>query len=73
MEPERITARQSMTPNPEAKSQRELFEQHVQNTIPLGKEQTPEDIGHLAAFLASDFAHNITGQSINVNGGSRMD
>ena len=69
---ERITARQAMTPNPEEKSQRELFEEHVQNTIPMRKEQTPEDIGNLAAFLASDFAHNITGQSINVSGGLFM-
>ena len=69
---ERMTARQAMTPNPEEKSQRELFEEHVQNTIPMRKEQTPEDIGNLAAFLASDFAHNITGQSINVSGGLFM-
>jgi meso-butanediol dehydrogenase/(S,S)-butanediol dehydrogenase/diacetyl reductase len=69
---ERITARESMTPNPEGKSQRELFDDYVQRTVPMRKEQTPEDIGHLAAFLASDFAHNITGQSINVSGGLLM-
>ena len=28
---------------------------------------------NLAAFLASDYALNITGQAINVNGGLRMD
>jgi len=69
---ERITARESMTPNPEGKSQRELFEDYVQRAVPMRKEQTPEDIGHLAAFLASDFAHNITGQAINVSGGLLM-
>jgi len=69
---ERITARESMTPNPEGKSQRELFDDYVQRTVPMRKEQTPEDIGHLAAFLASDSAHNITGQSINVSGGLLM-
>jgi meso-butanediol dehydrogenase/(S,S)-butanediol dehydrogenase/diacetyl reductase len=69
---ERITARESMTPNPEGKSQRELFNDYVQRTVPMRKAQTPEDIGHLAAFLASDFAHNITGQSINVSGGLLM-
>ena len=52
---------------------REAFEKIVQDRIPLGREQTPDDIGHLAAFLASDVSLNITGQSINVNGGSRMD
>ena len=52
---------------------RELFEQIVSDMTPMGREQTPEDIGNLAVFLASDLAINITGQSINVNGGSRMD
>lgn len=69
---ERITARESMTPNPEGRSQRQLFEDYVQRMVPMRKEQSPEDIGHLAAFLASDFAHNITGQSINVSGGLLM-
>ncbi len=49
------------------------FEKVVADRIPLGREQTPEDIGNLAVFLASDLAINITGQSTNVNGGSRMD
>ena len=52
---------------------RKAFERMVADRIPLGREQTPEDIGNLAVFLASDLAINITGQSINVNGGSRMD
>ena len=38
----------------------------------MKKEQTPDDIGKLAAFLASDDAHNITGQAINVDGGRLM-
>ena len=40
--------------------------------VPLGREQTPEDIGVVAAFLCSDRARNITGQAINVDGGMRM-
>ena len=52
---------------------RQVFVRNVENSIPLKREQTPEDIGNLAAFLASEYAKNITGQSINVNGGSRMD
>ena len=52
---------------------RRAFEKVVEARIPLGREQTPEDIGNLAVFLASDLAMNITGQSVNVNGGSRMD
>ena len=51
---------------------REVFEQIVAETMPMQREQTPEDIGKLAAFLASDDAKNITGQAINVDGGLRM-
>ena len=41
-------------------------------TIPLGRFQSPADIGAMAAFLASDEAANITGASFNVDGGSQM-
>lgn len=41
-------------------------------TIPLGRFQTPADIGAMAAYLASDKAKNITGASFNVDGGSEM-
>ncbi|MBI4306832.1 MAG: SDR family oxidoreductase [Chloroflexi bacterium] len=51
-------------------SSREYFLQQVKSIVPLGREQTPEDVGRLTAFLASDLARNITGQSINLNGGS---
>jgi meso-butanediol dehydrogenase/(S,S)-butanediol dehydrogenase/diacetyl reductase len=51
---------------------RQGFEAAVAERIPLGREQTPEDVAYLAVFLASDFAQNITGQAINVNGGSHM-
>ncbi len=51
---------------------RDLFERIVASTMPMRREQTPEDIGKLAAFLASDDAKNITGQAINVDGGIRM-
>ncbi len=40
--------------------------------IPMKREQTPEDIGWAAVFLASDQARNITGQALNVDGGSVM-
>ena len=42
-------------------------------TIPLGRSNTPEDIANVAAFLASSDADNITGQSINVDGGLMWD
>ena len=51
---------------------REIFDKQVEARIPMKREQTPEDIGKLAAFLASEDARNITGQAINVDGGRRM-
>jgi NAD(P)-dependent dehydrogenase (short-subunit alcohol dehydrogenase family) len=41
----------------------------VKQMCPLGQWQTPEDIAHLAVFLASDQAASITGQTMNVDGG----
>ena len=51
---------------------RELFETWMKRNTPLQREQTPEDIGNLAVFLASEEARNITGQSIHVDGGMAM-
>ena len=48
---------------------REIFLAAVKRAAPLGREQTPEDIGKLVCFLASDDAMNITGQEIKVDGG----
>jgi NAD(P)-dependent dehydrogenase (short-subunit alcohol dehydrogenase family) len=48
---------------------RDIFLEIVRRSVPMAREQTPEDIGHLAAFLASDLARNITGQWIAVDGG----
>lgn len=41
-------------------------------SIPMRRPQTPEDIGAAVAFLASPLAKNITGQSLNVDGGYEM-
>jgi NAD(P)-dependent dehydrogenase (short-subunit alcohol dehydrogenase family) len=49
----------------------EVFAGYVA-TIPLGRPQDAEDIGAMVAFLASDLARNITGQSINVCGGVQV-
>ena len=42
----------------------------LQTGTPLKRPQTPEDMGNLAVFLASDLACEITGQAINVDGGA---
>jgi NAD(P)-dependent dehydrogenase (short-subunit alcohol dehydrogenase family) len=45
----------------------------IVDPIPMGIPQDPEDIGYAVAFLASERARYITGESINVNGGQLMD
>jgi NAD(P)-dependent dehydrogenase (short-subunit alcohol dehydrogenase family) len=41
--------------------------------IPLGRVSVPDDVARVAAFLASDEAAYITGESINLSGGLLMD
>ena len=66
-----LSARQIKAAGNSDRSGREQFEQRFAG-IPLGREQTPEDVGNAVAFLASDRAKNITGQSLNVDGGTMM-
>jgi NAD(P)-dependent dehydrogenase (short-subunit alcohol dehydrogenase family) len=42
-------------------------------TIPLGYLGVPNDVGELAAFLASEASRYITGQAINLDGGQLME
>jgi len=51
---------------------KEIAERYEQTNIPLKRFQTPQDIGEAACFLASDLAHNITGQCLNVCGAMRL-
>jgi 2-hydroxycyclohexanecarboxyl-CoA dehydrogenase len=44
----------------------------VQRVVPLGRWQEPEDMAAMAVFLASPRAKNVTGQTINVDGGFVM-
>jgi NAD(P)-dependent dehydrogenase (short-subunit alcohol dehydrogenase family) len=41
----------------------------VKPVTPLGREQTPEDMGRAAVFLVSEDSKNITGQVLHVDGG----
>jgi 2-hydroxycyclohexanecarboxyl-CoA dehydrogenase len=44
----------------------------IRRLVPLGRWQEPGDIAAMAVFLASPRARNITGQTINVDGGFVM-
>jgi 3-oxoacyl-[acyl-carrier protein] reductase len=44
--------------------------QLITSTIPVGKIAVPEDIAAPVAFLCSDWSRHITGEILNVNGGS---
>jgi 3-oxoacyl-[acyl-carrier protein] reductase len=41
--------------------------------IPLKRYGTPEEVGQTIAFLASDQASYLTGETVDVNGGLIMD
>ncbi len=57
--------------NPEARGMtpRQYFDNYIAPMVPLKREQTAEDIGRAVAFLVSEDARNITGQTLNVDGG----
>jgi len=60
---ERIPEAKGLTP-------REFFDKFIAAPVPLGRPQTPEDIGHAVVFFASEEAKNITGQTLDIDGGS---
>jgi NAD(P)-dependent dehydrogenase (short-subunit alcohol dehydrogenase family) len=51
---------------------RDVFDAFVQGAVPMGREQTPDDVGSLAVYLASDESRNVTGQGMMVAGGAWM-
>jgi NAD(P)-dependent dehydrogenase (short-subunit alcohol dehydrogenase family) len=54
------------------KSKEEMMSVLVARDVPMGRLQTPEDIGNAALFLCSDYAKNITAQSLNIDGGMKL-
>ena len=71
---ERIAERvRRLDPSKRNMTTRQIYDDAIEQRCPLKRGQTPEDIGMAVAFFASEDAKNITGQSLNVNGGTRMD
>jgi meso-butanediol dehydrogenase/(S,S)-butanediol dehydrogenase/diacetyl reductase len=54
------------------KEKYDVFMAALKEVIPMGRPQEPSDIGSLATFLASEEARNITGQTIQCDGGQVM-
>ncbi|XP_067668789.1 uncharacterized oxidoreductase MexAM1_META1p0182-like [Haliotis asinina] len=48
------------------------FHRRVVNATPIGRASSPEEIGHIVAFLASDKAAFVTGECFRADGGFSM-
>jgi 2-hydroxycyclohexanecarboxyl-CoA dehydrogenase len=59
-------------PESERPSYEDWTADKIKKLVPLNRWQQPEDIAAMAVFLASTQASNITGQTINVDGGYVM-
>lgn len=57
---------------PEVKADWDAFMDQMRATIPMRRPGTVEEVSGLVAFVASDEASYITGQTLSVNGGSSM-
>jgi 2-hydroxycyclohexanecarboxyl-CoA dehydrogenase len=59
---------------PEAKkrSYEEWAGEKVRSVAPLGRWQETDDVADMVVFLSSERARNVTGQTINVDGGQVM-
>jgi len=65
-------AGQSKLPPAERQGYETWAAEKIRKVSPLGRWQTPAEFAAMAVFLASDHAQNITGQTINIDGGQVM-
>jgi glucose 1-dehydrogenase/sorbitol-6-phosphate 2-dehydrogenase len=65
-------AGQANLPDKERQSYDDWAEDKIRKVSPLGRWQEPAEFAAVACFLASDQARNITGQTLNVDGGQVM-
>lgn len=66
----------NLDPTDWLKDQRKTYEEwgteKVTAVAPLGRWQEPEDVANMVVFLSSPRAYQVTGQTINVDGGQVM-
>ena len=65
-------AGQAALPEGQRQSYADWAEAKIKQISPLGQWQTPEEFAAMSVYLASDHAKNITGQTINIDGGQVM-
>ncbi len=65
-------ASQAGQPTAQRQDYQTWAEEKIRRVAPLGRWQTPEELAAVAVFLASDHARNVTGQTLNVDGGQVM-
>lgn len=65
-------AGQETLPESQRQSYEAWAEEKIRKVSPLGRWQTVEEYASMAVFLASDHARNITGQTLNIDGGQVM-
>jgi len=63
---------QADLPEAEQQSYDDWGLEKIRNIAPLGRWQEPKEFGAMATFLASEHATNITGQTLNIDGGQVM-
>jgi 2-hydroxycyclohexanecarboxyl-CoA dehydrogenase len=59
-------------PSDKRKSYHDWAREKIERIVPLARWQTPADIADMVVFLSSDRAQQVTGQTINVDGGFVM-
>lgn len=65
-------ASQAKLPEPQRLTYEAWADEKIRKVSPLGRWQMPAEYAAMATFLASDHAMNLTGQTINIDGGQVM-